>query len=147
MLVVCPGGVNGVVPILNTRRFSPPTSSKRPSETTVPVHVFIQFIARTPARPGGPQSSSSNLRFPVWPFPSTSKSSGCEKPTSIQYRHFASTTRLPPAAGLRCPQYRYFTFQSGDDRDRTDNPRLAKAVLSQLSYVPGVRLQALVSRL
>ncbi len=26
---------------------------------------------------------------------------------------------------------------NGDDRDRTDNPRLAKAVLSQLSYVPG----------
>jgi ABC-type branched-subunit amino acid transport system ATPase component len=25
---------------------------------------------------------------------------------------------------------------SGDDRARTDNPRLAKAVLSQLSYVP-----------
>lgn len=25
---------------------------------------------------------------------------------------------------------------SGDDRDRTDNPRLAKPVLSQLSYVP-----------
>lgn len=25
---------------------------------------------------------------------------------------------------------------NGDDRDRTDNPRLAKAVLSQLSYVP-----------
>ena len=24
----------------------------------------------------------------------------------------------------------------GDDRDRTDNPRLAKAVLSQLSYIP-----------
>jgi hypothetical protein len=24
----------------------------------------------------------------------------------------------------------------GDDRDRTDNPRLAKPVLSQLSYVP-----------
>jgi hypothetical protein len=27
--------------------------------------------------------------------------------------------------------------RNGDDRDRTDNPRLAKAVLSQLSYVPG----------
>ena len=28
------------------------------------------------------------------------------------------------------------TDQSGDDRARTDNPRLAKPVLSQLSYVP-----------
>ena len=27
--------------------------------------------------------------------------------------------------------------ENGDDRDRTDNPRLAKPVLSQLSYVPG----------
>ena len=26
---------------------------------------------------------------------------------------------------------------NGDDRDRTGNPCLAKAVLSQLSYVPG----------
>ena len=26
--------------------------------------------------------------------------------------------------------------KSGDDRARTDNPRLAKAVLSQLSYIP-----------
>ena len=26
---------------------------------------------------------------------------------------------------------------TGDDRDRTDNPLLAKQVLSQLSYVPG----------
>lgn len=29
------------------------------------------------------------------------------------------------------------TFSGGDDRDRTDNPCLAKAVLSQLSYIPG----------
>jgi hypothetical protein len=27
-------------------------------------------------------------------------------------------------------------LRDGDDRDRTGNPRLAKAVLSQLSYVP-----------
>src|SRR6516225_8357561 len=27
----------------------------------------------------------------------------------------------------------------GDDRDRTDDPLLAKQVLSQLSYVPGLR--------
>ena len=30
--------------------------------------------------------------------------------------------------------------KNGDDRDRTGNPRLAKAVLSQLSYVPADRL-------
>ena len=29
---------------------------------------------------------------------------------------------------------------SGDDRARTDNPRLAKPVLSQLSYVPKFKL-------
>ena len=32
---------------------------------------------------------------------------------------------------------RFSTVFSGDDRDRTGNPRLAKPVLSQLSYVPG----------
>ena len=29
-----------------------------------------------------------------------------------------------------------FSDGSGDDRDRTGNPRLAKPVLSQLSYIP-----------
>ena len=30
-------------------------------------------------------------------------------------------------------------MDNGDDGDRTHNPRLAKAVLSQLSYVPDLR--------
>ena len=34
--------------------------------------------------------------------------------------------------GLRCRN----TKKNGDDGNRTHNPRLAKAVLSQLSYVP-----------
>jgi len=37
-----------------------------------------------------------------------------------------------PYAACRAPR------ASGDDRDRTGNPCLAKAVLSQLSYVPGL---------
>lgn len=33
-------------------------------------------------------------------------------------------------------QFAELEAQSGDDRARTDNPRLAKPVLSQLSYIP-----------
>ena len=39
------------------------------------------------------------------------------------------------------------TRLSGDEGDRTPNPRLAKPVLSQLSYVPEIALTALCQRL
>ena len=42
---------------------------------------------------------------------------------------------LPCRNGLRSRKWPRF-LTSGDDRARTDNPRLAKPVLSQLSYVP-----------
>jgi hypothetical protein len=35
---------------------------------------------------------------------------------------------------------RGLNFYSGDDRDRTGDPRLAKAVLYQLSYIPKQRM-------
>lgn len=41
----------------------------------------------------------------------------------------------PCRNGLRSRKWPGF-LTSGDDRARTDNPRLAKPVLSQLSYVP-----------
>jgi hypothetical protein len=46
----------------------------------------------------------------------------------FQETAFATRSRGRPPLGTR----RF----SGDDRDRTDNPRLAKPVLSQLSYIP-----------
>ena len=37
---------------------------------------------------------------------------------------------------LRPPQKRMLLWDGGDNRDRTDDPLLAKQVLSQLSYTP-----------
>ena len=51
--------------------------------------------------------------------------------------HVASPRGSPdPAYGLTQVANREEVTSSGDDRARTDDPRLAKAVLSQLSYVP-----------
>ena len=36
-----------------------------------------------------------------------------------------------------------FYLAGGDDRDRTDDPLLAKQVLSQLSYVPSSQMSVL----
>lgn len=48
---------------------------------------------------------------------------------------------MPSFDGLRkshrnTPSYEHLILVTGADRDRTDNPRLAKPVLSQLSYGP-----------
>ena len=47
------------------------------------------------------------------------------------------TSRLP-----RSRVRRWRTGENGDDRDRTDDPLLAKQVLSQLSYAPVVIARA-----
>ena len=54
-------------------------------------------------------------------------SSGLEPPTS----------RL---SGVRSNQLSYEPIPGGDERDRTDDPLLAKQVLSQLSYTPVLEL-------
>ena len=72
-----------------------------------------------------------------------SRGKGCEKipnshPTGLPQLLCQQGTR----AGVEGSDSRAFAFPSpdpfpsGDDRDRTGNPCLAKAVLSQLSYVP-----------
>ena len=52
---------------------------------------------------------------------------------AVRYIRFWSATLATLVIGCK-PRGIFFSI--GDDRDRTDNPCLAKAVLSQLSYVP-----------
>jgi hypothetical protein len=51
---------------------------------------------------------------------------------ATEWLHFVRSKADNPASPRSFPQVR----SCGDERNRTANPRLAKAVLCQLSYVP-----------
>ncbi len=73
---------------------------------------------------------------PVFPAP--------KDPTKPCDRHLLDNwlRRAFPCSGSR---HRAWSYASGADRDRTGDPLLAKQVLSQLSYRPGLILQQLSS--
>ncbi len=54
----------------------------------------------------------------------------------LHFRTSLLRTSLRSPCGGFSPRVRFATGENGDDRDRTDDPLLAKQVLSQLSYAP-----------
>ena len=94
----------------------------------------------------GPRSQSQRHKPPL---------AICRKIQSIYFFHFfkeqfqlsAFNSRLSAKSaklivGTRSPTADWLSSENGGaDRDRTDDPLLAKQVLSQLSYSPGVRYQ------
>ena len=60
---------------------------------------------------------------------------------------FVETQGLRPTASAGGSRPRSRVRSGGDDRDRTDDLRLAKPALSQLSYIPDVYSSCFVARL
>ena len=108
--------------------------SSRFSEVRVAVlhfYVFSDFPSSEVKYTGLESRGKGTEKFSAATFASRYKSLN-----RIYLRRLPLGTPANPKSKIANPK-----FRSGDDRDRTGNPCLAKAVLSQLSYVPRSRSQ------
>ena len=119
----------------NTRRTSEPTQTK-PPQPRYPDQASpeLSYAPRDAPEP------DSHIQRPT-PTPNThappiSGHAHIRRRTSYPPRHKPNATKPKPPSRPPYPARSQTAPKPGDDRDRTDDPLLAKQVLSQLSYAP-----------
>ena len=98
--------------------------------------IFISILLATNApKPNITFLPNSSPRVLIYAARKTGQ--GGKKVSCPAHQNTTKTARFSPSGGSRAIRQRpRIVNPSGDEGDRTLNPCLAKAVLSQLSYVP-----------